>query len=186
MYDQCKHHCRNFCHTINHQHRLDGKMPRTCTVGSGHQNGKRADTEDEQYGEGREMGGEVEAKEGYIKMQKVTCPYRHGIKKIQREASYVAQGQHTRFYVHKDVFAFLESRIAPNQHQKRGDNGYDAQERDDISRLRKPSQDVMDTGAGSMQEFQERRQLHRQGKSRYHDNQQAIYDTFGDYRAQRF
>ena len=37
-----------------------------------------------------------------------------------------------------------------------------------------------------MQEFQERGQLHSQGEGCYQYDKEAIYDTFGDYRAQRF
>ena len=54
-----EHYGLTLCHTIEHKHRLDGEMPRTRTVGGGHEHGKGAYAEYEEGCAKRELCGEA-------------------------------------------------------------------------------------------------------------------------------
>ena len=74
MHDEHEVQRMDICNSIEYQHGLDGKVPRTGAIGSWYDNGDRTDYEGHQCTVQAQMGGEVEAEEREIVMQEVAQP----------------------------------------------------------------------------------------------------------------
>ena len=94
MYYKCEKNGRCFSHTIEYEHRLDGEMPGTGTVGCGNEHGKRADAEDEECGKDADVCRKGEGKEGDIEMQEVANPYPYAVEDVEPWAAELAERHH--------------------------------------------------------------------------------------------
>ena len=73
-------------YAVEHEDRLDCKVPGACAVRSGDQHGEGADHECHEGCQRSKMGREVEAKEGEVEMQIIAHPDADGIEDEKQRA----------------------------------------------------------------------------------------------------
>ena len=88
---------------IEHHHGDDGKVPRTGTVGGGHQNGKGSGNEHHKTGSYRKLRGEAEAEEGEVEMEVVTEPDTQRVGYKEGHTAYTPEGEDTLPHIEHDT-----------------------------------------------------------------------------------
>ena len=91
MHDQDKIQCLVVRHAIEDEHRLDGEMPRSCSVRCRHDDGNRTYHKADQRTGKAEMCRRIEAEESQVIMQEIAPPYRKTVEKEQGDVPYFPQ-----------------------------------------------------------------------------------------------
>ena len=94
-------------HPVKHHHGNDGKMPRTRSVGGGHNHCKRTAYEHHQGCHHAQMGSKGETIEGEIEMEKVARPYGKCIEYEEGNVAHALQRHDSFPNIKAKTFHFL-------------------------------------------------------------------------------
>ena len=172
--------------TIEDEHGLDGKVPRTGTVGGGYDDGYGAYDECHQRTAQSEMGREVEAEEGEIVVQEIAHPDGEGeegeqgyvLDVLQRDDALPDAAKRRAYLIIYGEFAQQE--VQQDEHGC-GADGYHQ-----IACPREAVEDVVQIGARLLEEGAKGAHLQQNDNSRDAQHQEGVDSTLCHNRAQRF